>query len=258
MEGYAFPFFSKNAIFKLMKKFFAKRYIILFYIPLILTAAGVGFSFFIGEDWIGGCLLVLGFLVAYYSTAGHILGFIFTIPSCVLWSYIGYINGFYATMVISVLAGIPLAVLGIVQWKKNNGKNFVLVNAFTLKKGTLITLGVIGLAALLGFGLSYIPSQNASYLNSFSQILNIFACILFAFRYREAWFIYLATNLVDIALASYAVVNHLHFAWSSLAQSLIYTVNCVIGITLWYVMEKRQKKQKLAARIDVQEAIKSD
>ena len=95
----------------------------------------------------------------------------------------------------------PLQVKGFITWNKNlNDNNNVKVREFTFKNSIIITLSCIAGSFLLGYLLSLIPSQRLAFMDASSNCINLCGIILMILRFKEAWWIWLINNIIDLII----------------------------------------------------------
>ena len=117
------------------------------------------------------------------------------------------------------------------------------MKSFTLKNSLIICSAIIVGSLILGFLLSLIPNQNLAFLDSTSQIINICGVILVALRFRECWYVWLANNIIDLAIWVINVVNGTVNAEMTLITSVMYFVMNIIGVICWIKIERQQKNK---------------
>ena len=116
------------------------------------------------------------------------------------------------------------------------------MKSLSLKKEIFLTFGVCAASCLLGFLLDLIPTQNMSYLDSTSQIINLAGAILSVMRYRECWFVLLANNSIDLAIWTINTINHTANAEMMLVTSIMYLVMNIYGLLFWIFIERIQRQ----------------
>lgn len=214
----------------------------LYIIPILIVLISVIFAVIFNDYFFGFITFACGFLNAYYMAIGRWENYIFGIVFSVFYAIVCYKNGLYGFAIFTVIAYIPLQIVGLVGWFKKQSNNSVIVKSLSLKKGILLTLGVCGASFLLGFLLDLIPTQNMSYLDSTSQIINLAGAILSVMRYRECWFVLLANNSIDLAIWIINAINHTANAEMMLVTSIMYLVMNIYGLLFWIFIERKQRQ----------------
>ena len=220
-----------------MKKY---RNLIVFLITIIVSAA-VGIFF---GDIIGGITLAFGFLNAYYSAIGKWQNYIFGILFSFTYAYINFINGLYGFVIFNLIVYLPVQIYGLISWIKTKDENgAVLMKSLKPLSAVLLTVSVMVFSALVGFGLSLIPSQNLPFLDSCSQLVNVGGVVLSSLRFRESWYVWLANNVIDLTIWIINVVYLTESAITMLITSVMYLVMNIIGVIMWGKIEKKQKAE---------------
>ena len=217
-----------------------------FWLNFLIVLLTLSISFFLGiifNDYIWGTLtLTFGFLNAYYMAKGDWQNYIYGILFTISYAYVCTINNLYGWLIFSILFYLPVQIYGIVSWLRNKKDETVAIRSFTLKNSIIICTSIIIGSALLGLLLSSIPSQNLAFLDSTSQIINICGVILVSLRFTECWYVWLANNIIDLAIWIINVIKGTANAEMTLITSIMYLVMNVIGL-IWWI--KTQRDQKL-------------
>lgn len=213
----------------------------LYIIPILIVLISVIFAVIFNDYFFGFITFACGFLNTYYMAIGRWENYIFGIIFSVFYAIVCYKNGLYGFAIFTVIAYIPLQIVGLVGWLKKQSNNSVIVKSLSLKKEIFLTFGVCAASCLLGFLLDLIPTQNMSYLDSTSQIINLAGAILSVMRYRECW-VLLANNSIDLAIWTINTINHTANAEMMLVTSIMYLVMNIYGLLFWIFIERRQRQ----------------
>lgn len=225
----------------MLDKIKQNKIIKLIVIPIVIAIVSFVCGIIFNDYILGFITLASGFLNAYYMAIGrwenYIYGFIFSFA----YSIVCAINGLYGFAIFTILVYTPLQIYGIINWKKNKVNDEVRVKSLNWKKSLLLTSIIIIGSCILGYLLSLIPTQRLSYIDATSQVINIGGCVLNVFRFREAWYIWVINNAVDLAIW---IVNSIAGGSNvpmMLITSIMYFVMNVYGLIAWIYMEKKQK-----------------
>lgn len=225
---------------KFCKKAYCRDALIIIGTVIVSFVLGIIF-----KDYVWGPLtLIFGFLNSYYMAIGKWQNYIYGILFTLTFTYICTINGLYGWLIFSVLIYLPLQIYGIINWFKNKKEEQVELKSFTLKNSLVICSLILLGSVILGLLLNLIPSQNLSFLDSTSQIINIAGVILVALRFRECWYIWLANNIIDLAIWIINSVKSTANSEMALITSIMYLVMNIIGLICWIKIEKNQKRQE--------------
>ena len=133
--------------------------------------------------------------------------------------------------------------MGMINWKKNNEDNVVKMRSFNLKVSLVVCSGVIIGSLLFGYLLSLLPSQQLSFLDGTTQIVNVCGIILSLLRFREAWYVWLVNNVLDLSIWIINLINNTPNAQMMFITSLMYLVMNVIGVVCWIKIERNQNNK---------------
>lgn len=211
----------------------------------IITSLILGLIF---DDYIFGTItLLFGFLNSYYAAIGKWQNYIYSIGFNFFYAYICALNGLYGFLIFTLIIYIPLQLYGLINWIKNNHhtENIIEMKSLSIKKSIPLCLIVIGLSAMLGLLLNLIPTQNLAFMDSTSQIINIAGLIALSLRYREAWYIWLVNNTIDLVIWIINVVNKTQNSPMMLITNIVYLVMNIIAIICWIKLENKQKNKKI-------------
>ena len=136
----------------------------------------------------------------------------------------------------------PLQVKGFITWNKHlNSDNNVKVREFTLKNSIIITLSCIVGSFLLGYLLTLIPSQRLAFMDASSNCINLCGVILMILRFKEAWWIWLINNIIDLAIWIITVINGGEGSIMMLLVSIGYLLINIYGVIRWNIEAKKKR-----------------
>lgn len=223
-----------------MKKNIIKKIVLPIGIVIVCLICSI-----ISNDYIlGGITLIAGFLNAYYMAIGKWYNYIFGIIFNVTYLVACYVNGLYGLGIFTICIYLPLQVYGLINWKKNQQNNNVEAKSFNAKKSFILCFCIILGSFAVGFLLDFIPTQKLSYLDACSQIINVSGVVLGSKAYREAWYVWIANNVIDLTIWTINCINNTPHSTMMLITSIMYLVMNIFGIISWIVLEKKQKLEK--------------
>ena len=190
----------------------------------------------------GGLTLFTGLLCSYFATEGKRVNYILGFINYLLMGYVAYKNHFFGTVISYYLIFSPLQVIGFIMWRKKLVNKKVIVRTFTPKVSVLVTLICISGGFITGYFLNFIPTVQLAFLDATSQCINFCGVVLMNLRYKECWWVWLANNILDLFLWTFAVINHGDGAIMLLLVSIGYTIINIFGIIKW---QKAIKKERL-------------
>ncbi len=202
----------------------------LFIMPVITIIISVALGL-ISRDYFWGVItLIFGFLNAYYMAIGKWYNCIFGLLFSLSYAYVCGKNGLFGWVAFSFVFYVPSQISGMISWLKNKQDDVVKMRSLNLKKSIFVCTCVILGSVLFGYLLSFIPSQQLSFLDGTTQIVNVCGIVLSLFRFREAWYVWLVNNVLDLSIWIINAVNFNSDSYMMLITSVMYLVMNVIGV----------------------------
>ena len=177
---------------------------------------------------ISGCLGVCSVCLA---SQGNILTFFFGFAQVGTYTWLCYTQRFYGEMAINAYYFATM-IYGVFVWKKrlkSEAANELTVTPRALSLHTILILVAATLVGswLVGWGLAAWTDDTQPYLDAFTTVPALVAQVLMILVYREHWFIWLAVDILSVALwlraGDYCMV----------AQYVFWCANCLYGLRRW-------------------------
>lgn len=212
----------------------------------IIIISSLIFSFLIGfitKDYlIGSLILFTSIMNSYLASIGKKANYITGFISCLLTGYVSLKNNLYGLFFFYIFIFAPIQIYGFINWKNNEDENSnVIVRGFTLKNSIIIILSCIIGSFVLGYLLTLIPNQNLAFMDASSNCINLCGVILMILRFKEAWWVWLANNIIDLTIWIIMTINNGSNSWMMLFSSLAYLLINVYGIIKWSIEAKKNK-----------------
>ena len=181
---------------------------------------------------ISGCLGVCSVCLA---AQGNIWTYAFGFGQVLTFTYLCWTQRFYGTIAINAYY-FGTMVYGIFVWKKhlkNEGVNelkserVIVPRALTPAVLTVVVAATIGVSALVGWGLSAWTDDTQPYLDAYTTVPALVAQVLMILVYREHWFVWLAIDILSVALWLRAG------DYCMTAQYVFWCANCLYGLRRW-------------------------
>lgn len=186
------------------------------------------------DFFIGSVILSSGILNIWFQTSGKSYNYIFACIFNIFNAYVSYINGLYGIFVLSLILYLPLNIIGFISWNKEKDKNnIVLFRKYTKYKSLIIIASSLILSIIFGLLLGINKKQKLEFLDSSSNILNIFGIVLLNNRLNEGWIILLFNNIIDLLIW---IINFIHKSPNSFIMmivSIFYLIINIYGIYKW-------------------------
>lgn len=213
---------------------------------LIIVIISLIFSIISGiithDILIGSMLLFTSLICAYFASVGKKITYIASFINCLLMGYVAFKNNLYGIFIFYTFIFSLLQLKGFISWKENEDEdNNVKAREFTLKNGIIITLSCVIGSFLLGYILTLIPGQKLAYMDATSNCINLCGVILGILRFKEAWWVWLFNNVIDLSIWIIMVINHGSNSIMMLLSSLAYLIINIYGIIKWNKLVKKEK-----------------
>lgn len=204
----------------------------------IIAVSIIVFSFVIGvisgDTFFGFLALCSGTLNIWLQAKGKVSNYIFGCIFNIANAYISYINNLYGLFILSLILYFPLNIIGFISWNKSkNEEEEITFRKHERKKSILIIVTSILTSIIFGCILGIIPSQKLEFLDSSSNILNIFGMILLNKRLNEGWYILLSNNIIDLIIWIINFTNNTQNSFMMLLVSIAYLLINIYGIYKW-------------------------
>lgn len=206
------------------------------------------YLFFAWQDSLLGLVSsIAGMLCVVLAGKGRISTYYFGIIQCGTYAYISYTYGLYGESMLNGLFYFPLQFLGIYLWNKNKVESSQIgeqIKVKTLNKKQWVQLGLITVvsAIVYAYFLNLIGGQQVR-IDSLAVVLSVIAQILMLKRYVEQWVLWIAVNVLSVALWLITLIQTGGNDWSMLVMWIAFLFNSVISYYKWKQMNKKQNEE---------------
>ena len=200
--------------------------VVTFYLSSTFQGVDIGYI-----SLVSGCL---GICSVCLTAQGNILTFAFGFTQVLTYTYLCVSQRFYGEIAINGYYFLTM-IYGVYTWKRrlkmpedsSKGKHFV--SPRNLSPRTLIIIALLTLLVswLAGIGLASWTDDTQPYLDAFTTVPALVAQVLMILVYREHWFIWLAVDVLSVALWLRAG------DYCMAAQYAFWCANCLYGIRRW-------------------------
>ena len=218
----------------------------LYIMPIITVIISIILGVISGDYFWGVITLIFGFLNAYYMAIGKWYNYIFGLLFSFSYAYVCAKNGLFGWVIFAIAFYIPSQISGMISWLKNKQDDVVEMRSLNIKKSIIVCAGVILGSGIFGYLLSLIPSQQLSFLDGTTQIVNVCGIVLSLLRFRESWYIWLINNVLDLSIWIINLIDSNSDSYMMLITSVMYLIMNIIGIVSWIKIEKEQKNKALS------------
>lgn len=201
----------------------------------IISIIIIIFSFTLGilsnDIFLGFLALSSGLFNIWFQSIGKSSNYIFGCIYNIVNAYISYINSMYGLALLSIMLYLPLNIYGFISWNKyKDDNNLIKFRKYKKTKSIIIILSSIITSFVFGIILGIIPSQKLEFLDSSSNVLNIFGMILLNKRLSEGWYVLLSNNIIDLIIWIILFINNGPNSFMMLMASIGYLTLNIYGI----------------------------
>ena len=176
---------------------------------------------------ISGCLGVCSVCLA---AQGKITTYLFGFAQVGTYTYLCFTQRFYGEIAINAYYFVTM-VYGVFVWKKrlavSGEQSTVVPRSLPLRTTLLIGVATLLGACLVGWGLAAWTDDTQPYLDAFTTVPALVAQVLMILVYREHWFLWLAVDILSVALWLRAG------DYCMAAQYAFWCANCLYGLRRW-------------------------
>lgn len=185
------------------------------------------------NDLFSASILISGIFCVSLIAVGRKEGYIFGLYNSFAYGYLAYENGLLGEATLNFFFFVPTAIIGFFMWNRKMKDAVVLMRKLkTQEQGYLLLTCMISTLGL-GLILARFDAQNTPYIDATTNVLSIIATFLMLWRYSEQWLLYIALNIVTIAMwyirfqADGEAADTMIFMW------ILYLVNSIYGWIRW-------------------------
>ena len=171
---------------------------------------------------------VLGICSVVLGAQGSILTFVFGFAQVGTYTYLCYLEHFYAEIAINIYYFFTM-IYGVYCWRKRLSDNSLQVQTRRLSRNIFPFLGVLVvlLSVLAGWLLQRYTDDPQPYLDAFTTVPAILAQILMVLAYREQWYLWIFVDVLATIMwlraGDYCIA----------AQYAFWCINCAYGYVQW-------------------------
>lgn len=176
---------------------------------------------------------LFGMCSVILCSQGNILTFFFGFGQIVTYTYLCYLERFYAGIAMNVFYFLT-QIYGFFAWRKRlqqSGEQTseVTITTRSLPLPVLLAVSVVslGVSALVGWWLSAYTADGSPYLDAFTTIPALVAQVLMMLAYREQWYLWLFVDVLT------AVMWLLAGNYCMTALYAFWCLTCLFGYIRW-------------------------
>ena len=181
---------------------------------------------------------IAGLLCVIFVSKGKISNYFFGLIFAYTYFYVAWGNNFIGEMNTTLYVYIPAQFIGYFVWKANmqkdtQGNESVKAKALT-PKGWVVLLVSIAVCSYFFIQAVRAAGGSSAALDGTTTIVTFAAQLLMILRYREQWLLWIALNVLSIALWAETPAMYIMFTG--------YLVNSIYGYYNWLQLSKTSNK----------------
>lgn len=199
----------------------------------------VTYLFMPHDSWLSLLSGCLGICSVCLTAQGNILTFVFGFAQVVTYTILCYTQRFYGEIAINGYYFVTM-IYGVYSWRQRlksadgaGGGNIITPRSLPLRTILWIGAGTLAGCWLAGWGLASWTDDTQPYLDAFTTIPALVAQVLMILVYREHWYIWLAVDVLSVALWLRAG------DYCMAAQYAFWCANCLYGLRRWKAISRQ-------------------
>ena len=174
---------------------------------------------------------LLGVCSVCLAAQGNIWTYAFGFGQVLTFTWLCWTQRFYGTIAINAYYFATM-VYGVFAWRKRLRaigleEKRVVTRQLTPAVSVLLVVATLVVSALVGWGLATWTDDTQPYLDAYTTVPALVAQVLMILVYREHWFLWLAIDILSIALWLRAG------DYCMAAQYVFWCLNCLYGLRRW-------------------------
>lgn len=166
----------------------------------VLVLVSLGFCLFTHSSVFDASVLLSGVLCVGLTALGKRVAYLIGLYGSIAYSVVAWQNGLFGEVGLNLGFYVPTGIIGFLMWSRRSRDGVVRMRTLALR-GQALVAGILVAGTLgLGFGLSFIDTQQTPYLDASTNALSVVATILMMWRYREQWTLYFILNAISIVM----------------------------------------------------------
>lgn len=192
-----------------------------------------------------GTVIDLGYTLLYFWTAlllakGKYSCYIIGIISTFFYAFVSYNNSYYGEVIIAMCCTLPLMIVGLINWIKNqDNTNTVIVKEITKKELIIVLLS----QAIMFVGYYYLLktfNTNNLLVSTFSIVASVIATYLTARRSENGFVGFIINDIILITLWCIPVINGNLNTIPVLLCPILLLINDIYGVYNWKKIKQKQ------------------
>lgn len=200
---------------------------------LFATLFVLALSIALKSDALSTISAISNVLCVILVAKGRISNYLWGAIGVTLYGYLSFSEHYYGNMLLNWGYYLPLQFVGIYLWHKHMNKASVEKKTLSALKRILVTLFLIVTVYLLAYELAK-HQDPMPYADAYTTLASIIAMYLMIWRYAEQWLLWVSSDLVSLYMWLIPTLHHVPNAAATLAMWVIFTINALYGLYLWF------------------------
>ena len=194
-----------------------------------------------------GTYIDLVYTLLYFWTAlllakGKYSCYIIGIISTFFYAFVSYRNLYYGEVIIAMCCTLPLMIVGLINWLKNqDNTNTVIIKEITKKELIIVLLSQVIMFAGYYYLLKTFNTNNLL-VSTFSVVASIIATYLTARRSEYGFIGFIINDIILITLWSIPVINGNMNIIPVLLCPILLLINDIYGVCNWKKIKTTQSQ----------------
>lgn len=192
-----------------------------------------------------GTIIDLLYTLLYFWTAlllakGKYSCYIIGIISTFFYAYVSYTNNYYGEIIISMFCTLPLMIIGLINWLKNqDDTKTVIIKEINKKELIIVLLSQAIMFSGYYYLLKYFNTSNL-FVSTLSIVASLIATYLTARRSEYGFIGFIINDLILITLWGLPVINGNLNLIPVLLCPLLLLINDIYGVYNWKKLKEEQ------------------
>lgn len=176
---------------------------------------------------------MLGMCSVILTAQGNILTFLFGFGQIITYTYLCYLERFYAGIALNIYYFIT-QIYGIYAWRRQQRQaaeqtltDPVPTRRLTPRALIALSVGSLLVSALVGYLLSRYTADSQPYMDAFTTVPSLVAQVLLILVYREQWYLWLFVDALS------AIMWLIAGNYCMVALYAFWCINCIYGYIRW-------------------------
>ncbi|WP_438445074.1 nicotinamide riboside transporter PnuC [Gorillibacterium sp. sgz5001074] len=199
----------------------------------LFSAVAIVLTILMKDTFFGFTVFITGVLCVVLAAKGSLMTYVYGMYNTFGYAYLAYTNGLYGELMLNLLFFVPMNAIGFYMWKNHRHGGKLAMRQMSRRNLLLVAAACLAGTLGLGFGLSFIASQNSPYIDALTTVLSVAATFLMVYRFKEQWLLYIVLNMFTVLLWVIRMIDGSPDGGMMIVMWGAYLVNAVYGYYTW-------------------------